>query len=125
DAVLNTIVAPPSGCQGGQSKLGVDGSPVRANAIHALLICSAIFCGSGPVPTIEVDLATLSNTNARSREWGLCHVPPSTGVGQSGSERYPGVAFCGAFSPACVHAPLRKVLAVAMAKKSSGGVASG
>ena len=49
----------------------MDGLSGRTLVMH----CSsgrATFCGSGPVPTIEVDLATLSSTNARSSEWGLC-----------------------------------------------------
>ena len=68
DSASNTIVARLSGCQAGQCSSGVAGSPVRAKAIQALLIRSATRCGSGPVPTMEADFATLSNTSARSSE---------------------------------------------------------
>src|SRR4029077_18456128 len=85
DSVSNTIVARLSGCQAGQGSSGVAGLPVRANASQALLIRSATRCGSGPLPTMEADLPTLSNTRARSSECGLCHFPPSTGVCQSSS----------------------------------------
>ena len=79
DSVSNTIVARLSGCQAGQGRSEVAGLPVRAKASQALLIRSATRCGSGPLPTMEADFLTLSNTRAISSECGLCHFPPSTG----------------------------------------------